>query len=358
MRRLLIILALLVLGACAPLSQQAGRPSLSFHGPRIETDGFVSFDGTRLGLQHWQAQGGEPWAVIIGVHGMNDYANAFHLAAPWWASQGIETYAYDQRGFGRSPRRGVWGGKDLMVEDLRTLAALVRQRHPHAIIAVAGVSMGGSVAIEAFASDRPPDADRLVLLAPGVWGWRTQPLTNRALLWIAAHSLRGSVVKPPDFVLKHVRPSDNLQELRAMGRDPLMIWGARPDAIYGLVNLMQDASDDVGKVRGPVIYMSGAHDQIITKKPTFTAVRRLPPQARSAYYADGWHLLLVDLQASKVWADVAAFIRDPQAPLPSGAPPIPAARAVAGRTPRRRYRMGATGAPRRDRRGASPAGGG
>ena len=110
----------------------------------------------------------EPWAVVIGVHGMNDYSNAFHLAAPYWAADGIATYAYDQRGFGRSPGRGVWGGDALMTEDLRTLTALVRQRYPRAIIAVAGVSLGGAVAIEAFASDRPPVADRLVLLSDGI----------------------------------------------------------------------------------------------------------------------------------------------------------------------------------------------
>jgi len=34
-------------------------------------------------------------------------------------------------------------------------------------------------------------------------------------------------------------------------------------------------------------------------------------------------LLLVDHQAPAVWADVASYIRDPSAPLPSGAPPIP-----------------------------------
>ena len=307
--RLLALVCILLLAACAPLTQRPVQPPTSFQGPRIEADRFVSLDGAKLGLMHWAPQDGEPWAVIVGVHGMNDYANAFHLAAPWWAAHGSETYAYDQRGFGRSPQRGVWGGKELMIEDLRTMVALVRQRHPGAIIAVAGVSMGGSVAIDAFASDRPPEADRLILLAPGVWGWRTQPLPNRLALWIAAHSFRGSVVKPPDFVLQHVRPSDNIEELRAMGRDPLMIWGARPDTLYGLVNLMQDASDDIGRIRAPMIYMSGAHDEIITRKPTFKAVRRLPPQARSAWYAKGWHLLLVDRQAPNVWADVAAFIR-------------------------------------------------
>ena len=168
--------------ACAPLLQKAMTPDPAFAGPRFEGDRFVSFDGARLGLTTWEADG-EPWAVIVGLHGMDDYANAFHMAAPWWAEQGIATYAFDQRGFGRSPQRGVWPGEDLMAEDLRTACAVARKRHPKAILAVAGESMGGAVAIAAFASDRPPDADRLILLSPAVWGFSQQPVTYNVMLW-------------------------------------------------------------------------------------------------------------------------------------------------------------------------------
>ncbi len=323
MRRIVAaVLVILSLAACAPLVQRAGRPDLAFQGPRLEPTVFVSFDGARLGLQHWEPQG-DPWAVIVGVHGMNDYANTFHLAAPWWAGQGIATYAYDQRGFGRSPGRGIWAGRELMNEDLRTIVALLRQRYPHALIAVAGVSMGGAVAIDAFASDRPPAADRLVLLSPAVWGWSDQPITNKAALWLAAHTLRGVVIKPPGFLLEKIRVSDNIEELRRMGADPLLIWGARPDALYGLMETMQHGWRETGQVRVPAIYLYGAHDDIIPPKPALQAAGRLPPGDRTAYYANGYHLLLIDLQAPRVWADVASFIRDPAAPLPSGAPPMP-----------------------------------
>jgi hypothetical protein len=54
-------------------------------------------------------------------------------------------------------------------------------------------------------------------------------------------------------------------------------------------------------------------------------VRRLPPAVRTAWYADGWHLLLRDLHADRVWGDTLAFIRDPAGPLPSAPPPIPIA---------------------------------
>jgi len=190
------LLLAFLLAACAPLKQQAGSPAPGFEGPRLESTDFVSFDGARLAMSHWDAPG-EPWAVVIGLHGMDDYANTFHLAAEHWAGEGISTYAYDQRGFGRSPHRGVWPGIGLMDDDLRTFTVLIRQRFPHAIIAVAGVSMGGAVAIDSFASDRPPTADRLVLLSPAVWGWSSQPVPYRVALWSLAHTVPGLQLNPP-----------------------------------------------------------------------------------------------------------------------------------------------------------------
>jgi len=322
---ILALAALIVLSACAPIVQQAGTPGVGFQGPRLEAGDFISFDGARLAMKHWEPERKDPWAVIIGLHGMNDYSNAFHLAAPAWAADGIATYAYDQRGFGASPGRGIWGGDGLMTEDLRTITALIRQRYPHAIIAVAGVSMGGAVAIEAFASDRPPAADRLILLGPGVWGWSNQPIPYATALWITAHVARSSVINPPDFVVRNVQPSDNRDELIRMGRDPLMIWGARTDTLYGVVGAMEHAQRQIGRIRAPVAYLAGVHDKIIPKAPHLRAAHHLKPTDRSAYYPNGYHLLLVDHQAPVVYRDVESFIRDPSAPLPSGAPIIPGA---------------------------------
>lgn len=330
MRRLAVILFAFGLSACTPLIvQQPLTPVASFQGPRLEDDWVVSFDGARLGLKHWDPIG-EPWAVIVGLHGMNDYSNAFHLAAPWWAEQGVATYAYDQRGFGRSPLRGVWAGDDLMTEDLRTVVALVRQKYSHALIAVAGESMGGAVAAEAFASDRAPAADRLILLSPAVWGWREQPLPNRTMLWFAANFTAGKIYEPPSWLTARIKATDNREELIAMGHDRLMLWGARSDALYGLVGLMGRASDDVGKASVPTFYLHGAHDQIIPKAAAYRAAAHLKASDRSANYANGYHLLMRDHQGPTVWADILAFLKDPQGPLPSGAPPIPRSPAPGG----------------------------
>jgi len=322
MNRRDVLVSALALAGCAPTLQQALKPGPEFTGPRLEPDAFVSFDGARLGLSAWPADG-DPWAVIAALHGMDDYANAFHLAAPVWAGQGVATYAFDQRGFGRSPQRGIWPGTELMAQDLRTFCDLLRRRHPKAELAIVGESMGGAVAIAALASDRPPDCDRCVLLAPAVWGWSSQPLAYQFALRLAELIAPHKVFNPPSFVTSRITASDNIPELIAMGKDPLMIWGARTDTLYGLVDLMQTAWRDTGKIKIPTAYMCGAKDQIIPLKPSFQAAARLPAGDRTAFYADGFHLLLRDLQRDKVIADVAAFIRDPSAPWPSGAAVMP-----------------------------------
>jgi len=326
MKRLALVFLLFALSACTPLMvQKAGAPPAGFQGPHFEQDAVVSFDGARLGLTTWNASTGEPWAVVVAAHGMNDYANAFHFAAEDWAKQGVTTIAYDQRGFGRSPGRGIWAGDDLMIEDLRTVTALARAKYPKAVVVVVGESMGGSVAAAAFATANPPAADRLVLLSPGVWGFKAQPLPNKTLLWLAANFTGAKVYTPPRWLTDRIYPTDNRDELIAMGRDKLMIWGARSDTLYGLVRLMDRAAKDVGEDRLPTFYLYGANDQIIPKNAAFKAVKDLRPGDRSAYYAAGHHLLTRDKQRAVVIADVLAFIRDPDAPLPSGAPPIPGA---------------------------------
>lgn len=320
----------LSLAACAPVIQQAGLPDASFAGPRLEDDAVVSFDGARLRLQHWLPEG-EPWAVVIGLHGMNDYSQAFHMAGPAWAQQGIATYAFDQRGFGGSPQRGIWAGA-LMLEDLRICAALLRARYPTAVIAAAGVSMGGAVALAAAASDRPPDIDRLVLVAPAVWGWSRQPLPYRSSLWLLAHVAGQTVLEPPRWLTRKIAPTDNREELIRMSLDPQMIWGARTDALYGLVGLMEVAYRSVGQSSVPTAFLYGAHDQIIPKNAAFPAAAKLKAGNVSAYYPDGHHLLLVDRAAPRVWSDIAGFLKDPSRPLASAPPPIPLRYREAART--------------------------
>lgn len=311
------------LGACAPRLQAPLTPPEGFAGPELTAGAFVMDDGARLPYLAWRPAS-RPRGAILALHGMNDHKMAFHLAGPWWASRGMAVYAYDQRGFGSAPGRGLWAGEGRMVQDLRTATELARARHPGVPLAIAGESMGGAVAVSAFASGDPPDADRLVLLAPAVWGWSSQAPLNRASLWLAARLMGGVALEPPDWAVRDIRASDNIEELRRMGRDPETIFATRFDTLSGLVDLMESATRGLGAVRAPTLLCYGDSDDIIAKGPMRRALERAGqrPGLRTAWYRGGHHLLVRDLGRARTLGDILAFVEDAQAPLPSGAPPV------------------------------------
>ncbi len=124
--------------------------------------------------------------------------------------------------------------------------------------------------------------------------------------------------------MRDIRATDNLAALVRNGNDPDFIRGTRFDALSGLVDLMESATRKLGQTRVPTTLLYGAHDQIIEQEPMRRALDRAgsPANLRTAWYADGWHLLNRDLGAETVFRDVEALLRDPNAPLPSAAPAV------------------------------------
>jgi len=132
--RLLAATCAVMVSACAPTVIPAGS---AVRAPALENNQYIAADGTALPLAMWPAEG-PPRAVILGIHGFGDYRNAWEDPAKIWARNGITTYAYDQRGFGASPTRGRWAGTATLVDDIKTVARLVRARHPNVPFYLAG----------------------------------------------------------------------------------------------------------------------------------------------------------------------------------------------------------------------------
>ncbi len=291
----------------------------------LTSERFTSFDGAELGLTVWPAEGtDQPEYVVVGVHGMNDYALAFEYAGPYWAARGVTTYAYDQRGFGRSIDRGRWPQEELMREDLRTAVRLARARHPDAILSVVGISMGAAVAMTAFGSDAPPEqVDRLILSGPGLRGWGGLPFMHKASLWASTKVRPGWIVVPPKVVVRRITPSDNHDMLVRRGQDELNLFDNRIDQVYGVVSVMENGHKAASRLPKNTLVLYGARDEIIPEHYMRRTAPTLPLHVRTAYYENGYHMLMRDLQHETVLADQLTFMQDPETPLPSAAPPIP-----------------------------------
>ncbi len=306
---ILVLLAWLA-GCATPLVQLRGeRPT----APRLEADRVVAADGAALPLSVWRPLGA-PRAVVLALHGFNDYRQAFAEVGTFLAARDIATYAYDQRGFGATAQRGIWPGSALLVDDARTVAALLRQAYPGRPLYLLGESMGGAVAMSVLA-ETPAAADGTVLAAAAVWGRATMNLLQRAALWLLAHSVPGLRLSGRGL---GITASDNEAMLRALGKDPLMLKEARADALWGMTNLMDRALAAAPGLTAPALVLYGERDEIIPRRPTCRMLATLASSARVAIYPDGYHMLTRDLGARMVLDDLAAWLAEPAAPLPSG----------------------------------------
>jgi acylglycerol lipase len=317
-RKLTAFLALAsLLAACAsPIDVPAG-PAVTT--PELADGVFVMSDGARLPEQSWLPKSAEgkpdaPKAVLIGVHGMNDYSNAFAMPASYFAKHGIATYAYDQRGFGRAPDRGHWAGTRTMVDDMAEVTDLVRKKYPDTPVYLFGLSMGCAVILAAAGEHKLPNVDGVILSSPAVWGWHSMNVAYKLALWTSAHVWPGKTLSGSRL---EIWPSDNIAMLRAYSKDPLVIKQTRIGTIYGLVTLMDRGYLGARDLDVPTLVLYGKKDEIVPEAPVMHVAKIIPAPKRILEYDYGYHMLQRDLDRVVVYRDVDAWLLNHNAPMPS-----------------------------------------
>ncbi|MDF1719045.1 MAG: alpha/beta fold hydrolase [Minwuia sp.] len=304
-------MALGYLTACTAMQQPAGPAAAE---PRVGDAAFVMADGYRL--PYTVAAPDFPRAVVIALHGFNDHRGAWKEPQARWSDMGLAVYAYDQRGFGQTAGRGIWPGVPTLTDDLGSVVALVRARHPSLPVHLVGESMGGAVVMAALGSDHPPDVDTAVLSAPAVWSRKTMSGFARWSLDFFSSAMPGYTATGGGL---GVRASDSDNTLRSMGADPLFIKQTRFDTVAGLVDLMDAAFNAVPSIRTRLLVLYGRNDQLVPCVAVRRTLKRFDSPPQLALYDDGWHLLFRDLQGPIVQHDVGRWLIAPDQPLPSGA---------------------------------------
>ncbi|WP_259782072.1 alpha/beta hydrolase [Aestuariispira ectoiniformans] len=306
------LLCLLLLGACAPRVEHAGP---TIQNAILTAENFVMPDGNKLPYRLWRDETGlPPKAVILALHGFNDYSKSYSDPAAYWATRGIWTYAYDQRGFGETEQHGLWPGGDTLRADLREAAHLLRRKHPDVPLILLGESMGGAVIATAEAFGARPESDRIILSAPAVWGRQQLPWLQEGAAWVIVHLIPWAKMQPRT----HLRPSDNIEMLRALGRDPLIIKKTRLDSAWGLLNLMTEAQQAAPLLSEPALILYGQDEELIPDESRQHFLGSLPKGPERHWslieYEDGFHMLMRDLNAKRVWEDIADYALTGAAP--------------------------------------------
>ena len=276
-------------------------------------------DGSGLVARVWARP--DPRQIILAVHGFNDYSKAFESLAQFLsADSSATTYAYDQRGFGANPQPGIWTSSDQLVADLRNIATQLRERHPGLPLTVVGESMGGALVLIAAAESPGLVADQIILQAPAVWGAQSMPWYQRISLKFMNAVAPGMTFTGRGPQALGITPTDDLEVLRNLGRDPLFIKATRVGSLAGVTELMGRAQSlrHPPPQRSLVLY--GLSDRIIPPRPVCDWLTGLSSANASIstldflVYPNGFHFLTRQLRSYEVLQDIRKWLN--QSPLP------------------------------------------
>ncbi|MEV5705075.1 alpha/beta fold hydrolase [Actinoallomurus sp. NPDC052274] len=277
----------------------------SAHDVTILTAG----DDVELALHRWTRPGNQ--AVLFYIHGIQSHAGWLFETGPWLADGGVDVYALDRRGSGRSggPRghlRSAWQVLDDYERALGQVAAVAARRPLVAL----GQSLGGSVLAALWATSRLPTLRRLVFCAPALGQQRRRhsPEALRELRNSAGEQRRPLSLDDADY-------TSMTRYSAFMANDHLMLRQVTASTLATLVELedcyMTGAHPDplpvalVRAVRDPIIDLDAA-EAVLRSLSTFPIDMRQFDidrhyiefsEARTAYW--DWLITLVTAEADR-----------------------------------------------------------
>jgi acylglycerol lipase len=270
-------------------------------GARV--DHVAARDGTSLLIRHWPVPTGEPWATMLLVHGLAEHSGRYNHVGAQLAEAGIDTHAFDQRGFGASggARASVDRWSQLH-DDLEERIASVRSIAPARPLVLFGHSLGGLISL-GYVLDGRARPDLLVLSAPAIGA--SVPLWQRLLV--------GS--------LRRVRPGLSLSnrldtqvlssdpEVRARYvSDPLNQHRSTVRFAHAAFGEQRRVASSLDRLAIPTLVVHGADDRLVPAQ-TSAVLEGRPGVTRRLYPATR-HELHNEPVARQEVDDIVGWVRD------------------------------------------------
>lgn len=266
----------------------------------------TAHDGLALALHRSRVD--DPRAACLLVHGYAEHAGRYKPLVQALAGVGVETFAVDLRGHGRSagPRADVVDFGDY-VADVDVLRRHIAEQRPGVPVLVFGHSMGGAVALR-FALERPDALDALVLSAPFL---RPSLPPPRWLLGVSGWLAR-SLPQLPVQALDARALSRDPEAVEAYRKDPLTYTGrVKARMGHALVTAGAPLLERAGELRAPTLIVHGAADDIADPRASEELAGKLPAALVTLrLYHGSYHELLNDLDRELVLADILGWIRE------------------------------------------------
>jgi len=222
-------------------------------------------DGARLAAYRWPAE--QPRGALVLVHGYAEHARRHGAIASEAAKRGIDAWALDLRGHGRSSgARALVQGYEDIVQDVRALIHRVRDEQPGGGVAVFGHSMGGAVTLR-LALEHAHEVDAVVLSAPFLLDAAGHPDWKR----VSARVIARIAPRVPVVGVDAREISRDAAEVERYRNDPLIHHKGVPAATAVTLDAEGRALlERAPELRVPALVIHGEGDKIADVKGSRT----------------------------------------------------------------------------------------
>ncbi|THX61867.1 alpha/beta-hydrolase [Aureobasidium pullulans] len=258
-------------------------------------------DGVELYTKTWKVSGDAAKARMLFVHGFSDHCNNYPVFFEHLASQGIDVYAFDQRGWGRSVTkkhdRGLTGPTTRVLADITSmLHTLLPTPIP---LFIMGHSMGGAEILH-YASTGPSEilsqirgfisSAPLIALHPSTRPFRATVLAGR---------LAGRVL-PKFQLVQKLEPkwlSRDPEQNKLWEQDELCHDTGTLEGLAGMLDrgiqlesfkvMPRDSAGEGGKIRLLALHGTGDHVNDFAATKAYVEKSELSDKELRTY--DGWY---------------------------------------------------------------------
>jgi acylglycerol lipase len=277
-------------------------------GARV--DHVAARDGTPLLLRHWPVPGGEPWATMLLVHGLAEHSGRYEHVGAQLAEAGIDTFAFDQRGFGASggPRASIdrWSQYH---DDLEERLVALRSIAPGRPVVLFGHSLGGLISL-GYVLDGRARPDLLVLSAPAIGA--TVPLWQR----LVVGSLRRVA---PGLLLSNRLDTEVLSSDPAVRasyvRDPFNQHKSTVRLAHAAFGEQRRVAAALDRLSLPTLVVHGELDRLVPTQTSASLEGR--PGVTRRVYPDTRHELHNEPVGRSEVDDIVGWVRDRVSHMPA-----------------------------------------
>ncbi len=259
-----------------------------------------------LYYQAWQPDGELRGGLAI-VHGAGDHSGRFANLVNPLVARGIAVYAFDLRGFGRSPgRKGHIQAWAEYRADARAFLALIQAQQPNLPLFLFGYSLGAAIVLDYILHD--PTGLRGAILS----GAPIEPVGVATPAQITLARLLSRIW--PTFAIQMTN------DIHGVSRDPAVLDALAADALHHswvtarwgteLLAVMDQVRAQAGAIRLPVLFVHGGDDPFNRVSGVQQYFEQIPfPDKTLKIYPGSRHETHNDLDHAQVAADIGDWIK-------------------------------------------------